>query len=159
MTRPEHESVPCEANPVVAVTVRPGPQRSTARISGELDADNHCDVRTDLTAAIDTSKSGLDLDLSALTFCDSAGLHLLLHLHHLASTTGKTLTLRSIAPQLARLLALTGTAHAFDIRTPPAATPHHPLDQANPASGGDPTVDDHGRSHTLDPAIAYNNEP
>ncbi|MFJ6048963.1 STAS domain-containing protein [Streptomyces sp. NPDC092307] len=157
MTQSDRERDPREAVPTVVVAVHPGPRRTRAQVSGELDADNHHDVQATLDEALDASTTGLDLDLSALTFCDSAGLHLLLNLHHTATTTGKTLVLHTPRPQLTRLLDVTGTTVVFTIHTPPAhlSDPH---DGRHSAIGGDGTGPSHRRPHAVDPAIAYDDE-
>ncbi|MFI1453833.1 STAS domain-containing protein [Streptomyces roseus] len=156
MTYSDRERDP--AVPMVSVAVRPGPQRTRAEVSGEIDADNCGEVREALSAALDASTTGLDVGLSALTFCDSSALHLLLDLHHAATTSGKTLVLHEPRPQFTRLLDFTGTAPVFTIHTP-AAHPPDPHDGRHNVTGGDATRPAHHRPHALDPAIAYDDEP
>ncbi|MFD7631844.1 STAS domain-containing protein [Streptomyces sp. NPDC059851] len=59
--------------------------------------DDAADLRRDLTVALAASRSGLDIDLAAVTFCDSSGLHVLLDLDRLALQTGKTLVRTALA--------------------------------------------------------------
>ncbi|MYT23602.1 hypothetical protein GTW69_25510, partial [Streptomyces sp. SID7760] len=70
MTYSDSERDP--AAPMVSVAVRPGPRRTRAEVGGEIDADNCGQVREALSAALDASETGLDVGLSALTFCDSS---------------------------------------------------------------------------------------
>ncbi|MGO4457984.1 STAS domain-containing protein [Streptomyces sp. M-16] len=158
MTYSDHERDPDTPMVTVAVSVRPGPRRTRAEISGEIDADNCGKVRDALNAALDASTAGLDIGLSALTFCDCSGLHLLLDLHLTAATTGKTLVLHAPRPQFTRLLDLTDTAPLLTIHTPPAHQPH-PHNGHYPVTGGDATGPTHHRPHAIEPAIAYDDEP
>lgn len=123
MTYSDRERDPDTPMVTVAVAVRPGPQRTRAEISGEIDADNCGKVRDALNAALDASTAGLDIDLSALTFCDCSGLHLLLDLHLTATTTGKTLVLHAPRPQFTRLLDLTDTAPSSPSTPHPHTSP------------------------------------
>ncbi|WP_073919796.1 STAS domain-containing protein [Streptomyces sp. CB00455] len=161
MTHPDHGAAPGGGTaPRVTVEITPGPRRATARVGGEIDADNAHEVRADLTAAIDASEAGIDLDLASLSFCDSSSLHLLLDLSHLATVTGKTLVLESVPPHLSRLLDITGTARAFTIRTSPGDR-EHPLANRPGSRGEAGAVGTEAPRlpHRVDPAIAYGDEP
>ncbi|MEV7560529.1 STAS domain-containing protein [Streptomyces sp. NPDC089795] len=158
MTDSDRERDPREAVSAVVVAVHPGPRRTRAQVSGEIDADNHEDVRAALDEALDASTTGLDLDLSALLFCDSAGLHLLLELHRTATDTGKTLVLHGPRRQLTRLLALTGTTALFTIHNPPTHPAEHPGGHRS-VTGSDPAGPAFHAPHTIDPAIAYDDQP
>ncbi|UZX26347.1 STAS domain-containing protein [Streptomyces tanashiensis] len=65
---------------VVAVDFEPGHQRVLARVCGEVDIEDADELGADLAAALDVSVSGLDVDLSAVTFCDCSCLHMLFRL-------------------------------------------------------------------------------
>ncbi|MEU8461753.1 STAS domain-containing protein [Streptomyces sp. NPDC029003] len=165
MTHPDPASAgPGDADdPLVTVDVEPGPERVTARIRGEIDMDDAPHVRADLLAALEASSTGLDVDLSALTFCDSAGLHLLLHLNRLAAEAGKTLTLRS-NPQLDHLLDLTETRHLFtihgDTRRDTTRSSGKPSPKSSPAGRAcDPATGHFSRPSLDDSVIAYTDEP
>ncbi|MER5807836.1 STAS domain-containing protein [Streptomyces sp. NPDC002033] len=161
MTHPDPASAgPGDADdPLVTVDVEPGPERITARIRGEIDMDDAPDVRADLLAALEASRTGLDVDLSALTFCDSAGLHLMLHLNRLAAQAGKTLTLRS-NPQLDRLLDLTETRHLFTIHGDTRRDTTRSGGKPRPAGRAcDPATGHFGRPSRDDSVIAYTDEP
>ncbi|MEV5975143.1 STAS domain-containing protein [Streptomyces sp. NPDC051921] len=115
--------------PTVAVVFESGPQRVLARVSGEIDLDSARSLREDLFTAFRTSPTGLVVDLAAVTFCDSSGLHILLDLHWLAAKTGKSLVLTVLSRPVARLLDITGTRPMFTLHSesrpgaPPDLTP------------------------------------
>ncbi|MFD5325161.1 STAS domain-containing protein [Streptomyces sp. NPDC127092] len=108
---------------VVAVVVEPGPLRVLAHVRGEIDMENAGGLRRDLAAALGSSSRGLDVDLSAVTFFDSQGLHVLEDLNRLARKAGKTLILTALSRPVARLLHVTGARHVFIVRgwPPPRA--------------------------------------
>jgi anti-anti-sigma factor len=51
-----------------------------ARVSGEIDLSNASQVREDLAAAVPNSANGLVIDLTATTYLDSSGVHLVFEL-------------------------------------------------------------------------------
>ncbi|MFF6771998.1 STAS domain-containing protein [Streptomyces sp. NPDC012637] len=101
---------------VVAVVCEPGAQRVAVRVCGEIDMEDADGLRRDLTAALDSSPCGLDIDLSAVTFCDSQGLHVLSDLNRQARKAGKTLVLTAPSRPVARLLRVTGAQHLLTVR-------------------------------------------
>ncbi|MFB7609918.1 STAS domain-containing protein [Streptomyces gardneri] len=109
--------------PVAAVDFEPGPKRVLARVCGEIDLDDADGLGQDLTAALDSSICGLDVDLSGVTFCDSSGLHMLLRLNRQAGRSGKTLVLAALGPRVARLLRLTETERLFTIHARATSSP------------------------------------
>ncbi|MER6443880.1 SpoIIE family protein phosphatase [Streptomyces venezuelae] len=119
----------------VAVVVASGPRRVLARVGGEIDPDNAPQLYKDLTAALGASRSGLDLDLSAVTFCDSAGLHILLDLNRLATQSRKSLALTALSRPLDRLLKITGTRPVFTFGDS-IDTPAPPVPGGSPALRG-----------------------
>ncbi|MEV4937259.1 STAS domain-containing protein [Streptomyces zaomyceticus] len=106
----------------VAMVFEPGAGRTRVRISGEIDMDGVTDVRENLTAALEASREGLDIDLTAVTFCGSAGLHVLLELNGLALDAEKSLVLTSLSDPVARLLRLSDTPCALTVHARPAST-------------------------------------
>ncbi|MGW6577643.1 STAS domain-containing protein [Streptomyces sp. NPDC054945] len=103
------------ADSVLAVVVEPGPQRALARVSGEIDMDGAGQLREDLIAALSAAPGGLDVDMAAVTFCDSSGLHVLLDLDRQAQQAGKTLVLTALSRPVARLLWLTGAEQVLTV--------------------------------------------
>ncbi|KPI04154.1 anti-anti-sigma regulatory factor, SpoIIAA [Actinobacteria bacterium OV450] len=123
---------------LLTVVVEPGPQRTRVRVSGEIYTDDDADLRKDLTAALNASPGGLDVDLSGVTFCDSKGLHVLLDLHQQALQAGKTFVLTTLSHPLARLLHITGTQDVLsvqDIQDMPASEAQHGVAGARTGQG------------------------
>ncbi|MFB6619381.1 STAS domain-containing protein [Streptomyces sp. NPDC056367] len=106
---------------VVSVVFEPGPQRVLARVSGEIDMDDADGLRGDLVSALESSPDGMDVDLSAVTFCDTTGLHILLDLHRLALEAGKSLVLTALSRPVARLLRVSGVQQVLTVRAWPPA--------------------------------------
>ncbi|MER5730219.1 STAS domain-containing protein [Streptomyces sp. NPDC002138] len=156
-TGPENAGAHEVSHPTVTVDIEPGPQRMTARIHGEIDMDEAPGVRAELIAALEASVTGLDVDLSALIFCDSAGLQVLLDLHHRARRSGKTLVLKT-SSQLSRLLDLTQTRHLFTIDDGNGRRPS-PHGHPGPADHAGRTAAQPDIRPLDDAVIAYNDEP
>ena len=80
-------------------------------VSGELDYHTGSQLRAYLDAA--PCKSGLVLDLSGITYCDSTGVSVLVHAYRRTETAGTMLALAGAAPEVFRLLSLTGLDRFF----------------------------------------------
>lgn len=78
------------------------------RLVGELDADDTPTVRRLLAEQVLTGTGSLVLDLSELTFIDSAGLAALIAAHKGTQTAGTSLLLAGASPAVAKVLAVTG---------------------------------------------------
>ncbi|MEU6553414.1 STAS domain-containing protein [Streptomyces sp. NPDC046915] len=102
--------VPCRATLAV---VRDGTRMGVV-VRGELDFDADRWLRHDLDDALRRSVDGITLDLSAVDFCDCAGLGILLTLRKRALQQGKTVTIRAGSPTVERLLDLTGAGELFE---------------------------------------------
>jgi anti-anti-sigma factor len=74
------------------------------------------------------------LDLTMLTFCDAAGLDVLLDQHHRLGAAGGALVLLNPPPLTLRLLTVTGLDRHLDIRPP--GPPAHGRRIASPAAPG-----------------------
>ncbi|MEU8516446.1 STAS domain-containing protein [Kitasatospora sp. NPDC048722] len=88
-------------------------ERTRATVCGEIDLDIADGLRETLERALGGSRTGLDLDLSAVTFCDSAGLNLMLRLRSTAHRAGRTLKITAASTQVEHLLAITETTSLF----------------------------------------------
>ncbi|WP_329052986.1 STAS domain-containing protein [Amycolatopsis sp. NBC_01488] len=77
-------------------------------VAGDLDYDSAPALRTTLGALPLGTGTGLIIDLSALTFCDSSGLSTLIAAHQLTRTTGSALALAAVPPRLLTMFRLTG---------------------------------------------------
>jgi anti-anti-sigma factor len=100
--------------------------RTVARVSGEADLEGARTLERALEHAL-AFPGGLDLDLTAVRFCDCSGLNVLLRVRRHAEAIGTTVTLRAAAPCVERLLALTDTRALFTAAIPePVDEPRHP---------------------------------
>ncbi len=82
-------------------------------VHGELDINTANELRPDLLRALTHSQGGLELDLSAVTFCDCSGVNLFVVLHQHAREEGKRITISSAPPAVERILDLTATRALF----------------------------------------------
>ena len=62
-----------------------------ARVTGEIDMSNSGELRTAITQATPNDALGVVLDLSEVTYIDSAGIHLLFRLGESLRNRGQTL--------------------------------------------------------------------
>ncbi|WP_079038300.1 STAS domain-containing protein [Streptomyces sp. NBRC 110028] len=127
---------PCPA----ATDIAPDGDRMRVSLRGELDLTGQL-LRGDLHEALRRSASGVDLDLTALTFCDCSGLNILLDLRQRALGQGKTVVIRGSGPAVERLLDVTATWELFippgpdDEGTAPTARPAGMPGDSAPARG------------------------
>lgn len=96
------------------------PDRPVMHLVGELDITALPVLRQAVDAALAAQPATLEVDVAALTFCDSSGLQGLLQIQHAADQNGAALRLAHVQGQLHRVLRLTRLEAAFDIA--PAAT-------------------------------------
>lgn len=104
-------SVPA-APPRMTTAVTPD---GTVLVSGEIDAATAPALLRTLTRALRAHPGGVALDLSAVTFCDCAGLRAFLaaRYQHL-DTVRFPLRVVAASPRMTRLLRLTGTGWLFE---------------------------------------------
>lgn len=98
---------------VPEIHLRPGGDRVTVVVRGELDLEGAPALECALREALGRSIHGIDLDLSGVEFCDCSALNIMLGMRHRALHEGKTVILRSAGPMVERLLGLTGTLSLF----------------------------------------------
>ncbi|MCA2222954.1 STAS domain-containing protein [Nonomuraea aurantiaca] len=93
-------------------------------LRGELDLGTREAVRERLLRALQHSTSLLILELSGVSFCDAAGLGVLIGVQHQARTLNIALCLAAPRPHLAKVLRLTGLDHSFPMygTTPATST-------------------------------------
>ena len=79
-------------------------------LSGELDHHAANDARKQIDGVLlpDTSLTGLYLNLSGVTFMDSSGIAVVLHLHRRMREVGGTLHLSHVPPQAKRVFDAAG---------------------------------------------------
>ena len=83
-------------------------QASVVRLIGELDAEDAPAVRTLLAEQVLRGTGNLVVDLSGLTFLDSAGLAALVAAHKGTRSAGTSLLLAAPRPAIVRILSITG---------------------------------------------------
>ncbi|MFE0350854.1 STAS domain-containing protein [Streptomyces griseoluteus] len=116
--------------------------RNRVTVRGELDLVSGDRIRGRLVDALTASPHRLELDLSGVSFCDCAGLNVLLELRHRALRQGKAVTIQAGSPAVDRLLDLTGAQELFSPErswcTEPAsfgaASPTSPKPGASPSA-------------------------
>ncbi|MFJ5551147.1 STAS domain-containing protein [Streptomyces sp. NPDC093225] len=86
-------------------------------VSGEMDFDHAEQLSAMLAAASDEAPDGSDIvvDLRNSSFCDSAGLNMLLASRQRAQQAGHHLVLAAPSHQMVRMLELTETAALFPL--------------------------------------------
>jgi anti-sigma B factor antagonist len=85
-------------------------------LAGEIDLYTAPRLQTELTAAVAAAKSAqIVVDMSAVEFCDSTGMNVLLAAHRLASEKGGDLTLAAPRPPVRKILEVTGLQSVFTI--------------------------------------------
>jgi len=84
------------------------PHAAVVTLSGELDADTSGQLRSLLNELLLTGQRNLVLDLSGLSFVDSAGLAALLSAAKGTRRGGGRLLLSGPAPSVRKVMALTG---------------------------------------------------
>jgi anti-sigma B factor antagonist len=95
----------------VAETV--GPHECVLSLAGELDHDTAPALRIALGRCEQAGTSRILVDCSALDFCDSTGLNLLLEARANAKGRGASLALVGMAPSVARVFEVTGAETLF----------------------------------------------
>ncbi|MFD9407063.1 STAS domain-containing protein [Streptomyces sp. NPDC059989] len=93
------------------VVVTPGSPSGTVRVrvSGEIDFDDAALLREALQTALVSHRGTLLLDLSRVTFCDCAGLNVLLAASAAALSAGRRMRITRAGRAVERLLDLTAT--------------------------------------------------
>ncbi|WP_063771539.1 STAS domain-containing protein [Streptacidiphilus albus] len=99
---------------------------------GEIDLDSAPRLRTVLEQCLREGMSTIDVDLTAVAFCDCHGLGVLIDASQQAFAAGGGLRLSHPSAAVARLLALTGTDCLLSGRPVDAATSPRQLQSAAP---------------------------
>ncbi|HEX2577506.1 MAG TPA: STAS domain-containing protein [Aquihabitans sp.] len=89
----------------------------TVYLDGELDLTSAPAFADAVIEECGDDVSSLTLDVSTLTFCDSAGLAAIVRIQEEAAAQGKKLILYQPGPLLRRLLAVTKVDSVVDIRS------------------------------------------
>ncbi|WP_143663530.1 STAS domain-containing protein [Streptomyces sp. NRRL B-24085] len=80
----------------------------TVQVGGDMDWQTAPFFRERLLGEITTGQQHVVLELSAVSFCDSAGLNVLLWAWRRAGQAGSMLVLARVQPKVQRTLAMTG---------------------------------------------------
>ncbi|MFI9805414.1 STAS domain-containing protein [Streptomyces sp. NPDC052301] len=120
----------------IATSYASSGERVHVTVRGELDLVSGDRLRDRLSAALAASSSGLDLDLSGLSFCDCAGLSVLLELRRRALSQNKTVAIQDTSPAIDRLLELVGAQDLFSPPRPRCTEPRRPAPAVVPLNGG-----------------------
>ncbi len=97
------------------------PAHTIVKLSGDLDIATTPALRERLTALLRPGMGLLILDLSDVSFCDAAGLAVLVGTQRRATPLGITLRLAAPRPQMTKILRITGLDRALTIHPTPAA--------------------------------------
>ncbi|MEE1939696.1 STAS domain-containing protein [Streptomyces sp. TRM 70361] len=108
--------------------------RALITLAGEIDLVTAPLVRTALAECLRDGVRTVDVDLTAVTFCDGSGLNAFLAASQLATDAGVILRLHYPPPAIARIIGITGSGFLFH----PVHVVREPSLQAPAAAGGAP---------------------
>ncbi|SEG24810.1 anti-anti-sigma factor [Thermomonospora echinospora] len=91
------------------------PEHTLVALHGELDLATTAVLRERLLATLHHGTRLLIIDLSGVSFCDAAGLTVLLGTQRRAAGLGITLSLAAPNPQVAKLLRITGLDRSLTV--------------------------------------------
>ena len=90
-------------------------EQGALKLTGEVDYTVSEEVRAFLLEKIAAGQETLTLDLAGVTYLDSSGLAILLETRRTLMDQGRTLCIKSISPQVKKLMVLTRVDHVFDL--------------------------------------------
>ncbi|MGC0317224.1 STAS domain-containing protein [Kitasatospora acidiphila] len=93
-------------------------------VAGEIDHDGADAFRHAMATVLNDHPVGLEVDLAGLSFCDCAGLNVLLWACGRGAATGCAVRVSSVSPQVSRLIDLTGTREVLGAAINGAASRH-----------------------------------
>ncbi len=88
---------------------------AVVRLPAEIDLTIADALRDALLSALNQGALGLIVDMTATTFCDSAGITALVRAARRAAATGATMRLAVIAPAVLRIFSLVGIDRLIDV--------------------------------------------
>jgi len=91
------------------------PGHTVLAICGELDIATTADLRDQIAVLLKDTTAPVIIDLSGVSFCDAAGLALLVGAQRRAKLHGLTLVLAAPRQNMSKLLRISGLDHAFAI--------------------------------------------
>jgi anti-sigma B factor antagonist len=105
-------------------------------LPAEIDLGNAGRIREDLLSVLEQGASMVIADMSATTFCDSAGVSALVRAARAARERGAPLRVAATAPAVTRVLSITGVNRLIEIFPSAAAAlagPETAVDHEDPA--------------------------
>ncbi|MQY04587.1 STAS domain-containing protein [Actinomadura macrotermitis] len=99
----------------VTLTSRHLPGHTVIALSGELDLATTAALRERMLVALDQAAAPVVVDLSGVSFCDAAGLALLVGARRRARAHRLGLSLAAPRPPVRKLLRITGLDRAFTV--------------------------------------------
>lgn len=88
---------------------------AVVRLPAEIDLTNADGMREALLSALNKGAVGLVVDMTATTFCDSAGITALVRAYRRADATGATMLLAATGLSVLRVFSLVGIDRLIDI--------------------------------------------
>ena len=100
----------------LSLSTRSEGDRTVVVVGGEIDVYTAPKLQSELTSALAGGKSAhIVVDMSAVEFCDSTGMNVLLAAHRLATERGGDLTLAAPRASVRKILEVTGLESVFTI--------------------------------------------
>jgi anti-anti-sigma factor len=142
MTAVDAAREPVRVPAQTSLSVLSRPACTIARLEGELDIATVPELRERLLGVLSPGVRLLIIDLSGVSFCDVAGLAVLIGTQRRATECGIVVRLAAPRPQVVKLLRITGLDHRLTIcatladalpaerRGPPTATTPQPAEAA-----------------------------
>ena len=97
------------------VTSRSQGDHVVLALAGEIDLYTAPKLQSELTSALAGKSAHLVVDMSAVEFCDSTGMNVLLAANRLATERGGDLTLAAPRASVRKILEVTGLESVFTI--------------------------------------------
>jgi anti-anti-sigma factor len=113
----------------------------TAVVAGEIDIASRPELE-EAIERLEQTPADLVIDLSGVTFVDSQGVNLLVHVHRVLQEAGASLAVARPSPVVRKVLELTGVDTYIDI-TEEARPPEHALAVGEKVLGQGPELAGH----------------
>jgi anti-sigma B factor antagonist len=108
----------------VHVAVHDEGDYTVVTVAGRVFMDTIDPLRAALTRLLDTDRSRIVVDMSAVEICDSSGLNLFASSHHTAATRGGWLRLAGLRPVVRRVVDATNLDRLLSIHATVADAAH-----------------------------------
>jgi anti-sigma B factor antagonist len=95
--------------------VRPDESEVVLALSGEVDLGSAAELEKTVLGLLDKRPRSLVLDFSAVPFCDSSGIGVLVRLYNRATSIGCRVTIRRPTPNVREVLEMTSLTRIFPI--------------------------------------------